>query len=318
MPHFSIQHKLLLSFLGIALLSVPLNIYLMVNFNKITNHFLTVTDAQSKSLHALSEMKNTSLHVSLITSNFNYDVEQTKSNAHTPTKLGATKDQLLAYLEEIGEWQKIYQQSLIPTEHTEFILRQLTKLRENDLLKALEVFSAKEEKNTPNEQLIKKISALEESQIRLEKFIGQTINSERERWDLIKDNADRDWLLLKRIALMINIFILILACVLGYFLSHWIANPIISLRNFTHKIDSNNLSERSPIDTKDEIGELAMSINLMLENLLQAKTQIIESSRLAGIAEVATSIIHNIGNLLNSVNTSVTLATEACNQSKVI
>ncbi len=58
MHNFSIQHKLLLSFIGIALLSVPLNIYLMVNFNKITNNFLTVTDSQSKSMHALRAMES--------------------------------------------------------------------------------------------------------------------------------------------------------------------------------------------------------------------------------------------------------------------
>ena len=261
-------------------------------------------------------MKNTSLHVSLITSNFNYGIEQTNSNTHTPTKLGATKDQLLAYLEEIGEWQKIYHQNLISTEQTDSMMQQLTQLRENDLLKALDVFSAKEQ-NISKDLLIKKISALGQSQSQLETFISTAINSESERWDLIKDNSHKQWLLLKRIAISINLFILFLACILGYFLSRWIANPIIALRNFTQKINPNNLRERSPIYTQDEIGELAMSINMMLENLLQAKTQIIEASRLAGIAEIATSIIHNVGNLLNSVNTSVTLVIEGSNQSKI-
>ena len=45
------------------------------------------------------------------------------------------------------------------------------------------------------------------------------------------------------------------------------------------------------------------------EQLRQAQRELIETSRLAGIAEVATGVLHNLGNALNSVNTSASLAT---------
>ncbi len=51
--------------------------------------------------------------------------------------------------------------------------------------------------------------------------------------------------------------------------------------------------------------------------------QLIESSRQAGMAEVATGVLHNVGNVLNSVNVSATLVSEylkksrACNLSRV-
>ena len=41
--------------------------------------------------------------------------------------------------------------------------------------------------------------------------------------------------------------------------------------------------------------------------LEQAHKELVEASRLAGMAEVATSILHNVGNVLNSVNVSATL-----------
>ena len=53
------------------------------------------------------------------------------------------------------------------------------------------------------------------------------------------------------------------------------------------------------------------------EQLRQAQRELIETSRLAGIAEVATGVLHNLGNALNSVNTSASLATERLRKSKV-
>ena len=41
--------------------------------------------------------------------------------------------------------------------------------------------------------------------------------------------------------------------------------------------------------------------------LEQAHRQLLETSRAAGMAEVATSVLHNVGNVLNSVNTSVSV-----------
>ncbi len=46
------------------------------------------------------------------------------------------------------------------------------------------------------------------------------------------------------------------------------------------------------------------------QQLKIAQRELIETSRLAGMAEVATGVLHNIGNALNSVNTSATLAAE--------
>src|ERR1700736_2188341 len=40
------------------------------------------------------------------------------------------------------------------------------------------------------------------------------------------------------------------------------------------------------------------------------------ASRQAGMAEVATNVLHNVGNILNSVNISASLVTERVKQSK--
>ncbi len=46
--------------------------------------------------------------------------------------------------------------------------------------------------------------------------------------------------------------------------------------------------------------------------------RLLETSRMAGMAEVATSVLHNVGNVLNSVNVSCSVVTDRMQNSKVV
>lgn len=52
-------------------------------------------------------------------------------------------------------------------------------------------------------------------------------------------------------------------------------------------------------------------------NLKKANDDLLTTSRMAGMAEVATSVLHNVGNVLNSVNISSNLVSEKIRNSKV-
>jgi C4-dicarboxylate-specific signal transduction histidine kinase len=52
--------------------------------------------------------------------------------------------------------------------------------------------------------------------------------------------------------------------------------------------------------------------------LKKIQAKLIETSRLAGMSEVATGILHNVGNVLNSVNVSATLVSDQVRHSKVV
>lgn len=52
------------------------------------------------------------------------------------------------------------------------------------------------------------------------------------------------------------------------------------------------------------------------EELERVHKQLMAASRQAGMAEVATNVLHNVGNILNSVNISASLVTERIKQSK--
>jgi len=55
-----------------------------------------------------------------------------------------------------------------------------------------------------------------------------------------------------------------------------------------------------------------------LMQIVDTKTnQLVETSRLAGMAEVATAVLHNVGNVLNSVNVSANVLTDTLRRSKL-
>lgn len=51
--------------------------------------------------------------------------------------------------------------------------------------------------------------------------------------------------------------------------------------------------------------------------IAQSQARLIEVSRLAGMAEVATGVLHNVGNVLNSVNVSATVVGDRLRQSRI-
>ncbi len=133
------------------------------------------------------------------------------------------------------------------------------------------------------------------------------------------------------LALLLGLFVL---CRLGGI----ILNPVKNLHTVTRRVTENaDFSQRAEVISGDEVGELTIAFNRMLDRL-QAKeselrsantkltgeiderkrleAKLLETSRQAGMAEVATAVLHNVGNVLNSVNISANLIVEQVRKSK--
>ncbi|KQW28489.1 MULTISPECIES: DAHL domain-containing protein [Pseudomonas] len=52
--------------------------------------------------------------------------------------------------------------------------------------------------------------------------------------------------------------------------------------------------------------------------LMEAERELVDAARMAGMAEIATNVLHNVGNVLNSVNISAELVTRKLRSSKTI
>jgi len=75
-------------------------------------------------------------------------------------------------------------------------------------------------------------------------------------------------------------------------------------------------------DHGEIIGTLGISKNITAFKEAETKVeqlhrQLLQTSREAGMAEVATSVLHNVGNVLNSVNVSASLLLDNAKQSKI-
>jgi ligand-binding sensor domain-containing protein/signal transduction histidine kinase len=76
--------------------------------------------------------------------------------------------------------------------------------------------------------------------------------------------------------------------------------------------------------TEGELKQRTLSLELEIEERRQmqqeverAHQELLEISRMAGMSEIATNVLHNVGNVLNSVNISAALATESVKKSKL-
>jgi signal transduction histidine kinase len=80
-----------------------------------------------------------------------------------------------------------------------------------------------------------------------------------------------------------------------------------SVRERTTDLAKANTSLKNEIEERKRMG-------LEVERVHR---QLIDASRQAGMAEVATSVLHNVGNVLNSVNVSATLVADQLKQSRI-
>lgn len=68
---------------------------------------------------------------------------------------------------------------------------------------------------------------------------------------------------------------------------------------------------------EEEVSERTNHLKSTLEKLKNSQNEVVEKAHKAGMADIASGVLHNVGNILNSVNTSSSLIKEKVEQSKV-
>jgi signal transduction histidine kinase len=117
------------------------------------------------------------------------------------------------------------------------------------------------------------------------------------------------------------------AILIGTALVWWVirrtTQPLRDLRDSVEAVGRGDLSRRVTVKYQDECGKLAEGYNRMAESLQKSQQQLekahaelVESSRLAGMAEVASGVLHNVRNVLTSINIASSLVGERAKTSK--
>ena len=108
---------------------------------------------------------------------------------------------------------------------------------------------------------------------------------------------------------------LLILFVLLRLLQRIVLNPLSSLTEKAIEIGkTDDTTIRTGLDRTDEIGQLSSEFDSMLDKLAESRALVISTARLAGMSEIATGVLHNVGNVLNSVNVSTNLATKNTEQ----
>lgn len=102
-----------------------------------------------------------------------------------------------------------------------------------------------------------------------------------------------------RIVLMGGLVAVAIALIIGYITSKRITSPISQIQTIAQSISQGNFSERIDIKTKDELGELAKSLNKMADRL---QTQIYNLKKMD---KVRTDFVANVSHELKTPLTSI-------------
>lgn len=97
-----------------------------------------------------------------------------------------------------------------------------------------------------------------------------------------------------------------------------ILKPIAAFTNHAREVgETGRLTARLDPKGSDEFAALAKAFNRMLDQLAESRAQTVSLSRQAGKAEIAASVMHNIGNALTNVNVLAERTNAGIDQSKV-
>ena len=95
------------------------------------------------------------------------------------------------------------------------------------------------------------------------------------------------------------------------FLQRIVIGPLTAIRKHSDRVAEHGFNiEPLVIRGDDEIGELAEAFDHMMHRLGDAQTQLAEASRAAGRSQVASTVIHNVGNVLTNVNSLLDVVTD--------
>ena len=119
------------------------------------------------------------------------------------------------------------------------------------------------------------------------------------------------WALLSTFAAGVVILLVLLLV-----LQRTVIEPLQRLTEHAVEIGrSEDFSRKLGLGRDDEIGILSREFDAMMDKLAQSRAAVVKAARAAGMSEIATGVLHNVGNVLNSVNVSASLVADRTRRS---
>jgi signal transduction histidine kinase len=114
--------------------------------------------------------------------------------------------------------------------------------------------------------------------------------------------------------LLISLLGVVIGVLMGLFLSRLVIRPVEYLRNGVLQLAGQNFDAQVPIQSHDEVGDLAKAFNAMAARLRAARdeqAQQYRKDKLSALGELSASLAHEIRNPIGVINTSAALLDKA-------
>ena len=111
---------------------------------------------------------------------------------------------------------------------------------------------------------------------------------------------------------------LVVAAAIWFLLQSLIVRPLQHVTAHAERIGrTDDLKARLSLDRSDEIGSLARELDAMVEQLADSRKKMLDVAHQAGMAEIASEVLHNVGNVVNSAGVSAELLEQRLHHSKI-
>lgn len=325
MKNLSIRTKLLISFALLALMIIPQGVYFFLELNHAGNTVLAIVNVDFPEIMLLEQMNSDAIHIKYLAENVDVPKDtkrKTNYPYYTPIQ-HFNKNELLAHLDSINRLGKKYQ-LIHNLKNPALNAQALSMLLEKITVSAFDLFSLKEktgiEKQRDYADIAVKNAHLTQLVDQLTKMINNALSNKNKYMKNlgadIRASQKALYLFSSTFSSIAFLLTIALAVALAFFMSTRIAQPIVRLTEFAKKAPY-RLNARIEVNSTDEVGSLAKSINNMLEKINDYQKKLTISERQAGMADVASSVLHNVGNVLNSINTSLAVIEEKLEKSKM-
>ncbi|MEK4513343.1 methyl-accepting chemotaxis protein [Paenibacillus anaericanus] len=269
--------KLVSAFVIVSIILGVVGLYGISNLNKMDD---SISDMYANRLTPISDLSavNELLQLNRI------NIRDINTMAKTPDERTEFKDQIQNNIKEIGTKLEKYGKTDLRSEEIA-ILNKLTAVWESYTLSIDETI-ALNETNISNEDYTTYLTTSDVNTAvdEMGAILKQLISVNTDQANQASEYANKLYLSSRTITIAVIVIALIVSVSLGYIISQVIARPLNRVVLLLAKVAKGDLSETSDMDSKDEIGLLAGSVNDMILNLRQTVGGILVSAETVSAA----------------------------------
>ena len=340
MKNLPIKYKILLVLCVVLLIKFPFDIFMSQYFINFASESEATTLSAYEYVEMLLEMKNTATKIQSLTSNL---ANKIKTNSYEENSYEDDKNELLSTVAEFEKWQNKYFKLKNTQNNTILDKEKLEKMKNSIVISALNVFDSHSNINNGHKNP-EKLNELSKYINSLSEFIDKALHVGANNIKMKKIQIHSEIEYLVRLVLIIDATLLVIALIISFFVAQLISVPIMQLTKYAKDVTKTITPTKLPKFPGDEVTQLTFSIKTLFAETTKAnknlkninnnlKKEIIErkkvelknaalnkklitTARFAGMADVAASILHNIGNIINSVNISISMISEKLTHSE--